>query len=68
MFNKDGELTYKLLEDDFQHYISSLLIYRYTAKTSDLSSIGDQIFDRYFPDGKVDDPLEAVKVSINVYV
>lgn len=56
------DLVYTELTEDFRHYVSSFLFYRYTAKYSDISVIGDRIFKRYFPDGTLNDPLNSVKV------
>ncbi|KAL5242170.1 hypothetical protein ACI65C_009580 [Semiaphis heraclei] len=61
MYNATG-LVYTELKEDFDHYVSSFLEYRYTTKYSDISIIGDRIFERYFPDGTLNDPLNAVKM------
>lgn len=58
------DLVYKEFLEDFDHYISSFLQYRYTSKYSDIPLIGDKIYKRYFSNGKLRDPLNAVKVSI----
>jgi len=60
------DLVYTELKDDFDHYVSSFLKYRYTTKYSDISIIGDRIFKRYFPDGTLNDPLNAVKVCFSL--
>jgi len=59
------DLVYTELEEDFDHYVSSFLEYRYTTKYSDVSIIGDRIFERYFPDGTLNDPLAGVKVCFS---
>ncbi|XP_022165688.1 esterase FE4-like [Myzus persicae] len=56
------DLVYTELKEDFDHYVSSFLEYRYTTKYSDISITGDKIFERYFPDGTLNDPLSAVKM------
>lgn len=56
------DLVYTELKEDFDHYVSSFLEYRYTTKYSDISVIGDKVFERYFPDGTLNDPLNAVKM------
>ncbi|XP_008180697.1 esterase FE4 [Acyrthosiphon pisum] len=56
------DLVYTELKEDFDHYVSSFLEYRYTTKYSDIPIIGDKIFQRYFPDGTLNDPLNAVKM------
>lgn len=62
LYNATG-LTGPELKTDFEYYVSSLLIYKYTTKFSDLDSVGKRIRDRYFPDGNVENkPLEAVKM------
>lgn len=65
MYN-ETDLVYTEFLENFDHYISSLFQYRYTTKYSDISVIGDKIFERYFPDGTFEDPLNAVKVSISI--
>lgn len=62
MFNGHKQFEYTELNTDFNHYVSSLLQYRYTKKFSELS-IGDTIKNRYFEDGDLNYPLKAVKVS-----
>jgi len=59
------DLVYTELKEDFDHYVSSFLQYRYTTKYSDIPVIGDKIFDRYFPDGTLNNPLDAVKVCFS---
>jgi len=59
------DLVYTELKEDFDHYVSSFLEYRYTTKYSDISVIGDKVFERYFPDGTLNDPLNAVKVCFS---
>ncbi|CAI6344926.1 unnamed protein product [Macrosiphum euphorbiae] len=61
MYNATG-LVYTELKDDFDHYVSSFLEYRYTTKYSDIPIIGDKIYERYFPDGTLNNPLDAVKM------
>ncbi|KAL4097018.1 hypothetical protein QTP88_021860 [Uroleucon formosanum] len=56
------DLVYKEFLEDFDHYISSFLQYRYTSKYSDIPLIGDKIYKRYFSNGKLRDPLNAVKM------
>jgi len=56
------DLVYTELKEDFDHYVSSFLLYRYTTKYSDIPVIGDKIFERYFPDGTLNNPLDAVKM------
>lgn len=58
------DLVYTEFLEDFNHYMSSFIQYRYTAKYSDIPLIGDKIYERYFSNGRLDDPLSAVKVSI----
>jgi len=58
------DLVYTEFLEDFNHYTSSFLQYRYTANYSDIPFIGDKIYERYFSNGKLRDPLRAVKVSI----
>jgi len=60
------DLVYTELKEDFDHYVSSFLLYRYTTKYSDIPVIGDKIFDRYFPDGTLNNPLDAVKVCFSL--
>lgn len=62
IFNEKCEVDPEL-KKNFDHYISSLLIYKYTAKTSDLPIISKKIYRRYFTKGTMADPLDAVKVS-----
>jgi len=57
------DLVYTEFLEDFNHYVSSFLLYRYTTNYSDIPLIGDKIYKRYFSDGKLRDPLNAVKVS-----
>ncbi|CAH1724878.1 unnamed protein product [Aphis gossypii] len=61
IFNEKCEVDQEL-KKNFDHYISSLLIYKYTAKTSDLPIISKKIYKRYFPKGTIDNPLDAVKM------
>ncbi|KAL4097011.1 hypothetical protein QTP88_021854 [Uroleucon formosanum] len=61
MYNATS-LVYTELKEDFDHYVSSFLEYRYTTKYSDVSVIGDRVFERYFPDGTLNNPLNAVKM------
>jgi len=60
------DLVYTELKEDFDHYVSSFLEYRYTTKYSDVSKIGDKVFERYFPDGTLKDPLNGVKVCFSL--
>jgi len=62
IYNEKCEVDQEL-KKNFDHYISSLLIYKYTAKTSDLPIISKKIYKRYFTKGTMADPLDAVKVS-----
>uniref|UniRef100_A0A2H8TEY6 Carboxylic ester hydrolase n=2 Tax=Melanaphis sacchari TaxID=742174 RepID=A0A2H8TEY6_9HEMI len=50
------------LKNDFDYYISSLLIYKYTTKMSDLPIISKKIYNRYFTKGNTDGPLNYVKM------
>ncbi|XP_022165706.1 esterase FE4-like [Myzus persicae] len=61
MYNATN-LVYTEFLEDFNHYMSSFLQYRYTAKYSDIPFIGDEINKRYFSNGKLEDPLSAVKM------
>ncbi|KAL5242172.1 hypothetical protein ACI65C_009582 [Semiaphis heraclei] len=56
------DLVYTEFLDDFNHYMSSFIQYRYTTKYSDIPLIGDKIYERYFSNGRLDDPLNAVKM------
>lgn len=67
MYNKDATFVDFQLKNHFNEYISSLLLYKYTTKLSDLSTVGNKIFKRYFPYGNFDNPLDAVKVCILVF-
>jgi len=62
MYDERGLFVDYQLKDDFNEYISSLLIYKYTVKFTDLPIVGNKIFERYYADGKFDDPSRAVKV------
>lgn len=62
MYNKSNDFVDFQLQKNFNEYASSLLIYKYTTKSSDLPVVGKKIFDRYFPDGSMDNPFDAVKV------
>ncbi|XP_060877024.1 esterase FE4-like isoform X2 [Metopolophium dirhodum] len=56
------DLVYTEFLEDFNHYVSSFLLYRYTTKYSDIPLIGDKIYKRYFSNGKLREPLNAVKM------
>jgi len=55
------DLVYTEFLEDFNNYVSSFLLY--TTKYSDIPLIGDKIYKRYFSNGKLREPLNAVKVS-----
>ncbi|XP_060845477.1 uncharacterized protein LOC132925065 [Rhopalosiphum padi] len=61
IYNEKCEVDLEL-KNNFNHYISSLLIYKYTAKVSDLPIISKKIYKRYFVKGNMDDPLNSVKM------
>lgn len=61
VYNAECEVDLEL-KNNFDHYISSLLIYKYTTKMSDLPLISNQIYNRYFAKGNMDDPLDTVKM------
>lgn len=63
MYNESG-LIYPELKNDFNSYAPSLLQYKYLVNMSDIPLIGEKIFNRFFPDGDINDPFKAVKVSI----
>lgn len=63
LYNKNG-LIYPQLKNYFNYYIASLIQYKYLPNITDVPSIGEKIFNQYFPDGNMNDPLRAVKVSI----
>lgn len=58
------DVVFTELKENFNHYISSLMEYRYTTQFSDISLIGRKIFKRYFPDGTLKNPLDAVREGI----
>ncbi|XP_022165726.1 uncharacterized protein LOC111030506 [Myzus persicae] len=60
--NNATHLVYTEFLEDFNHYTSSFLQYRYTVKFSDIPFIGDEINTRYFSNGKLEDPLSAIKM------
>lgn len=68
MYNITG-LKYPELKYNFSDYAPIIFLYKYTAKMSDFSIIGEKIFDQYFPDyDDIDDPHKAVKVCIFAFI
>lgn len=61
VYNKNCEVDLEL-KNNFDQYISSLLIYKYTAKMSDLPIISKKIYNRYYTKGNMDNPLDTVKM------
>jgi len=62
VYNKSCHVDQEL-KKNFDHYISSLLIYKYTTDMSNLPKISKKIYKRYFNKGNMDNPLDTVKVS-----
>ncbi|VVC41621.1 Carboxylesterase type B, conserved site,Carboxylesterase, type B,Carboxylesterase type B [Cinara cedri] len=62
LYNGTGHLTESRLKKHFEHYVSSLLIYKYTTQMSDILKVGRKIFEHYFPDGNLDNTTQAVKM------
>lgn len=57
-------LVYTELKEDFNYFFPSVIMYKCTCKLSDIQFIGDKVFKQYFPDGTLNDPMDAVKVNL----
>lgn len=64
MYDDDNDqLLYTELNENFNNYISSMLLYKYSKKSTEIVSTGQNIKERYFGNNDLNNPLMAVKVS-----
>ncbi|VVC41619.1 Hypothetical protein CINCED_3A013561 [Cinara cedri] len=60
MYDESCKFSKLQLKNNFHNLISSILMYKYTSKMSDIPIIGDKILEHYFPSRNIDDPMKLV--------